>query len=96
MITTKDDGGLAAKLAAPAANVLDQHRDAVCKLLGGQSGDALRTALANDENVRKVAMFCYPLLPGLVRLAVKEPAFIGFVLDNREKLFDRIVKAQAA
>ena len=40
MITTKEEGGLAVKLAAPAANVLDQQRDAVCKLLGGGSGGA--------------------------------------------------------
>jgi hypothetical protein len=26
------------------------------------------------------------LLPGLVRLAVKEPTFVSFILSNREKV----------
>jgi hypothetical protein len=33
-----------------------------------------------------VATFCYPLLPGLVRLAIKEPVFVSFVMNNREKV----------
>ena len=40
--------------------------------------------------VRKVAVFCYPLLPGLVRLAIKEPAFVSFVMNNREKVLGRL------
>jgi hypothetical protein len=33
-----------------------------------------------------VATFCYPLLPGLVRLTIKEPVFVSFVMNNREKM----------
>lgn len=58
-------------------------------MLGG-SETAARAALSNDEAVRKVAVFCYPLLPGIVRLAIKEHVFVGFVMNNREKLLVRL------
>lgn len=96
MSANHDDAGLAARLTGPVANVLDQQRDAVQRLLGGESGEAMKAAVQNDENVRKVATFCYPLLPGLLRLAVKEPAFVSFVLNHREKLLLPLAKTQAA
>jgi hypothetical protein len=96
MTTSSEETGLAAKLAAPAAKVVEQHRDVILKLLGGESAGAVQAAIRNDESVRKVAMFCYPLLPGLVRLAVKEPTFIDFVLRHRETVLDRIVRPQPA
>ncbi|WP_182915883.1 hypothetical protein [Massilia cavernae] len=40
--------------------------------------------------MRTVATCCYALMPGPVRLAVKEPAFIAFVLANREKVLGRL------
>jgi hypothetical protein len=43
-----------------------------------------------DESVRKVATFCYPQLPGLLRLVINEPAFVNFVMDHREKLLARL------
>jgi len=53
--------------------------------IGGRTS-TLGQAIAKDENVRWVARFCYPLLRGLLRSVVREPRFIGFAMQNREKL----------
>lgn len=85
-----DEAGLGSKLMAPMSKIISQHETTIRPLLGG-SESAARAALANDETVRKVATFCYPLLPGLVRLAVKEPVFVNFVLNNRERVLATLV-----
>lgn len=92
MDITTDKAGLSEKLMAPVSKIVTQHSESLLPLLGN-GGVA---ALHNDENVCKVARFCYPLLPGLVRLAVKEPAFVSFVLNNREKVLDRLVVPKEA
>ena len=89
MDETLDPAGLFDKLAAPFNAIVCRHRASLMPMLGG-SETAARTALSNDEAVRKVAVFCYPLLPGIVRLTVKEHIFIGFVMNNREKLLVRL------
>jgi hypothetical protein len=76
---------LTAKLSAPVDKILNKHKDKLSAMLGGAG------ALGKDENVRRVATFCYPLLPGLLRLVIKEPRFINFVMSNREKLLARLV-----
>jgi hypothetical protein len=83
------------KLEAPFNAILSRHRASLMPMLGG-SETAARAVLANDEAVRKVAVFCYPLLPGIVRLAIREPAFVGFVMNNREKLLMRLTGATPA
>ena len=82
---TSDGAGLQLhdKLAGPIKNIIDKRRADLMPML---QGGAAQAALRDDECVRKVATFCYPLLPGLVRLAVKEPVFVNFVLNNREKV----------
>jgi len=84
-----DASGLTDKLAAPMNAIVSRHRAALMPMLGG-SGPAARAALENDEAVRKVAVFCYPLLPGIVRLAVKEHSFVNFVMNNRQHLLSRL------
>ena len=73
------------KLSAPVNKIVDKHKDKLSSMLGGEG------ALGKDENVRRVAHFCYPLLPGLLRLVVKEATFIHFVMHHREKLLARLV-----
>jgi len=82
---TSDGAGLQLhdKLAGPIKNIIDKRRADLAPML---QGGAAQAALRDDECVRKVATFCYPLLPVLVRLAVKEPVFVSFVLNNREKV----------
>jgi hypothetical protein len=92
MNVSKDQAALGEKLMAPVNNILNQHAAAIMPLLGGGGADALQ----NDENVRKVATFCYPLLPALVRLAVKEPAFVSFVMNNRQKVLEKLVASKDA
>jgi len=89
MHAVSDASALADKLAAPMNAIVSRHRAALMPMLGGSSS-AARSALANDEAVRKVAVFCYPLLPGIVRLAVKEHSFVNFVMNNREHLLSRL------
>jgi len=77
------------KLAGPIKSIIDKRRADLIPILqggAGQAGQAAQAALRDDECVCKVATFCYPLLPGLLRLAVKEPVFVNFVLNNREKV----------
>ena len=90
-----DPAGLADKLAAPFNAIVCRHRASLMPMMGG-SATAARAALANDEAVRKVAVFCYPLLPGVLRLAIKEPVFVGFVMNNRERLLVRLTVDPAA
>jgi hypothetical protein len=92
MNVSTDQGGLADKLMAPVSAILAKHGSAIQPLLQGNAGGMTHAALNNDDNVRKVATFCYPLLPGLVRLAVKEPAFVSFVMNNRERVLARLVQ----
>jgi len=74
----------------PITAVIDKRRADLMPMLQGGAGQAAHAALRDDECVRKVATFCYPLLPVLVRMAVKEPTFISFVLNNREKVLGRL------
>lgn len=89
MEETVEKPGMRDKLMEPMQAIVERKRAELMPLLQGGAGGA-QAALRNDECVRKVAQFCYPLLPGLVRLAVKEPTFVDFVLNNREKLLARL------
>ena len=89
MQETLEPPGLSDKLAAPFNAIVCRHRASLMPMLGG-SETAARAALSNDEAVRKVALFCYPLLPGIVRLAIKEHTFVGFVMNNRARLLVRL------
>lgn len=67
------------KLMIPLTNVLTRHREQILPMLG------------NEDAMRTVATYAYALLPGLVRLAVKETVFIDFVLSNRDKIQEQLL-----
>ena len=90
MDPSNEPAGLSDKLMGPITAVIDKRRADLMPMLQGGAGHAAQAALRHDECVRKVATFCYPLLPVLIRLAVKEPTFISFVLNNREKVLGRL------
>ncbi|AWL05632.1 hypothetical protein ACFOHT_17950 [Massilia oculi] len=90
MESRSDPAGLGEKLMGPVTAVIEKRRADLMPMLQGAQGQAAKAALRDDECVRKVASCCYPLLPVLIRLAVKEPTFISFVLDNREKVLGRL------
>jgi hypothetical protein len=95
MMTTDEQSKLAAKLMDPVSRIVSRHSAELAPMLknGNLSAQAM---LGNDDAVRTVATYCYALLPGLVRLAVKEPAFISFVLANRVKLLGKLTEGQVA
>ena len=90
MDPSNEPAGLSDKLMGPITAVIDKRRADLMPMLQGGAGHAAQAALRDDECVRKVATFCYPLLPVLIRLAVKEPTFISCVLNNREKVLGRL------
>ena len=79
------------KLMIPLTQVLNQHREQILPMLGGQSSGNAHTLLRNDAAMRTLATYSYALLPGLVRLAVREPAFVTFVMDNRDQILERLL-----
>ena len=85
---------LSDQLAAPFNAIVSRHRASLLPMLGGSAGRA-RAALLNDEAVRKLAVFCYPLLSGIVRLAVNEVSFVDFVMNNRSTLLARLTVENA-
>lgn len=92
MLTEQDK--LQQRLAAPVAAIIDKHRDKIAPMLG-HSGNLTRAALQNDTAVRTVAGYCYVLLPGLLKLAIKEPMFVDFVMTHRDTVLARLVTPSA-
>ncbi|MGJ9420511.1 hypothetical protein ACHAC9_22545 [Massilia sp. CMS3.1] len=95
MHAATEQSDLADKLAAPFNAIVSRHRASLMPMLGGTAASA-RLTLGNDEAVRKVAVFCYPLLPGIMRMAIKEPSFVNFVMNNREQLLARLTAETAS
>ena len=83
------------RLTASVNDVIAKHKSTMLPVLVGKSTDLSVSLLKNDDAVRKVALICYGLLPGLVRFAVKEPVFVGYVMNNRERVLSRLVEHTA-
>lgn len=80
------------QLTAPVAAIIDKHRNTIVPMLATNGGALTLAALQNDAAVRTVAGYAYLLLPGVLRLAVKEPAFIDFVLTHRASLLNKLIE----
>jgi hypothetical protein len=91
MEANNESHALAEKLTAPLSTIVERHKEKITALMVSGGNSTVAQALGKDENVRRVATFCYPLLPGLLRLVIKEPRFINLVMSNREKLLARQV-----
>ena len=85
------DSKLDQRIASSMSDIVDQHKNTILPVLLGTSSSVTVGLLRNDDAVRKVAEVCYELLPGLVRYAVKQPTFVTFVMNNREKILGRLV-----
>jgi hypothetical protein len=95
MSTLEEQSKLAAKLMEPVSRIVSRHSAQLAPML--RSGHVpAQSMLADDEAVRTIATYCYALLPGLVRLAVKEPGFVSFVLANRVRLLGKLTEGEAA
>ena len=84
------------KLTGALNDIVDKHKASILPLLMGKSTDLSYAVLKNDDTVRKVAGFCYGMLPGPVRFVVKEHVFVDFVMNNREKLLGKLVAQKEA
>lgn len=80
------------KLTGPVTAIIDKHRATITPMLAAPGRAITQDTLRNDAAVRTVAGYCYQLLPGLLRIAVKEPVFIDFVMTHREQLLDKLVE----
>ena len=78
-------------LMTPMARIVTEHRTTIVARLGGEA--ALTAALANERAIETVSELCYALLPGVVRLAVKEPQFRAFMLANRDRVVALLLPA---
>jgi len=72
--------------------LIASRRDDILNAVHGKPGAVSLAALQNDEAVATLARYCYALLPGVVRLAVKEDTFRRFVMNNRDKLLAQLVQ----
>lgn len=85
---------LSQKLSGPLDAVLTKHRADICRL-AGNSGSLTANALKDDALVRKIAEYCHDALPWPLRMAVKKPAFVDFVMANRGTVIARLTVADA-
>lgn len=72
--------------------LMASRREDILNAVHGKPGAVSVAALQNDEAVATLARYSYALLPGVVRLAVKEDTFSRFVLANRDKLLAQLVQ----
>lgn len=86
---------LSEKLSGPLDAVLTKHRADICRL-AGSSQSLTANALQNDTLMRKIAEYCHDALPWPLRMAVKKPAFVDFVMANRGTVIARLTAADAA
>ena len=78
-------------LMQPVARVIGEHRAQILEKLDGKPGEWTVAALQNEQAMDTVIGCCYELLPGLVRLAIKEPAFRTFMMNNRDRILTQLV-----
>ena len=71
--------------------LIASRREDILKAVHGKPGAVSVAALQNDEAVATLARYSYALLPGVVRLAVKEDTFRRFVMSNRDRLLAQLV-----
>lgn len=86
---------LSEKLSGPLDAVLSKHRADLTRL-AGSSGALTAGALQNDALMRKIAEYCHDALPWPLRMAVKKPVFVDFVLANRSTVVARLAPAETA
>ena len=72
--------------------LIASRREDILNAVHGKPGAASVAALQNDAAVTTLARYCYALLPGVVRLAVKEDTFHRFVMNHRDKLLTQLVQ----
>lgn len=82
------------KLLGYIAEAIEQNKSKIIPFVKEKTGEASLAALRNDEHIEKLAGILYAFLPGLVRLALKEQVFVKFVLENRNKILDKLLQEE--
>lgn len=67
---------------------LAENWPAISAAIKQQLGTAAADALRNDALVGQAGRIAYGFVPGVVRLAVSEEAFIGYINANRAKVLE--------
>lgn len=83
------------KLLGYVAEAIEHNKSQILPFIMDKTGNASLAALRDDSNIERLGSVIYALLPGVVRLALKEDAFVRFVLDNRNKLLDKLLTDEA-
>lgn len=91
---TAANSGTKDKLLGYIAGAIEQNKSKIIPFLKEKTGEASLAALRNDENIEKLAGILYAFLPGFVRLALKEHVFVRFVLENRNKILDKLLQEE--
>ncbi|RMS24242.1 hypothetical protein [Pseudomonas syringae] len=94
-VATPAISGTKDKLLDYIAGAIEQNKSKIIPFLKEKTGEASLAALRNDENIEKLAGILYAFLPGFVRLALKEQVFVKFVLENRNKILDKLLQEEA-
>ena len=91
---TPTKSGTKDKLLGYIAGAIEQNKSKIIPFLKEKTGEASLAALRNDENIEKLAGILYAFLPGFVRLALKEQVFVRFVLENRNKILEKLLQEE--
>ncbi len=90
-----DKPGSKDKILGYVASAIEQNKSKIIPFLKEKTGEASLAAIRDDANVEKLASFLYAFLPGVVRLALKGQVFVRFMLDNRDKLLEKLLQNES-
>ncbi|MBJ7311299.1 hypothetical protein ACFOLJ_05400 [Rugamonas sp. CCM 8940] len=93
MDTLKERTKIGDSLIAPVNLILDRQRGEILSTFVGKSGDLTHSILNNEETLRRVADYCHEFLPWPLRLTVKKPIFVEFVLSQRHAVLAQLAQA---
>ena len=85
------DSDLTNKISDGIGKAVEQYKPQVVEFVTNNMGGVSALGLQSDANIEKLARFLYPLLPGVVRMIVKEDAFAAFVLEHRAMISEKIM-----
>ena len=85
------DSELGNKIADGVTKAVEDYKPQVREFVSSNMGSVSALGLQSDENIDKLARFLYPLLPGLVRMVVKEDTFAAFVVEHRSIVAEKIM-----
>lgn len=72
--------------SAKADQTLEEHLPKIKELFEEKVGPRAMEMLADDEKMTTYSKVVYALLPGAVRVVVKEEGFVAFCFTHRSKL----------